>query len=295
MSDHGSNVPAMDDPRIQEARALRIDPGLSRAQLMKHFGVGNGTLTRWLRGIEPPGWTRRPNAKDDVRDRAVDLRRRGWSMPELAAEFGVSKSTVYLWTKDVPQDLDDGRARERRLRQARERTDARWAAHRESRDAERAQVHADAAAGVGALTDREVLLLGSVAYWCEGAKAKPWRQRWELQFINSDPVLIELFLRFVELQGVDRAGLRYRISIHRSADAEAAGRWWAEEVGVPFEAFQRPTLKKHNPATVRRNVGDAYRGCLVIYVPRSSRLYWKVEGVVRAIAVAGAPGAQVRM
>jgi hypothetical protein len=100
--------------------------------------------------------------------------------------------------------------------------------------------------------------------------------------------LILLFLRFVELLGVDRVGLRYRISIHESADADRAGRWWAELVDVPFDDFRRPTLKTHNPSTVRLNVGDSYRGCLMIYVPKSSRLYWRVEGIMRGIAVANA-------
>ena len=55
-------------------------------------------------------------------------------------------------------------------------------------------------------------------------------------------------------------------------------------VAVPADCFRRPTLKKHNPATVRRNVGDSYRGCLIIYVPKSSRLYWRIEGVMAGIA-----------
>ena len=74
------------------------------------------------------------------------------------------------------------------------------------------------------------------------------------------------------------------MSIHESADAEAAGRWWAEVAGVPFEIFRRPTLKTHNPSTVRHNVGDPYRGCLVVDVPDSRALYWKVEGLMSGIA-----------
>jgi hypothetical protein len=142
-------------------------------------------------------------------------------------------------------------------------------------------------AWVGELSDREVVLLGAAAYWCEGSKAKPWTpNRCRLIFINSDPALILLFLRFVELLGVDRDRLSYRISIHESADVEAAGRWWADVVGVPFEAFHRPTLKVHNPSTVRHNVGEPYRGCLVVSVPQSRTFYWKVEGVMRGIAAA---------
>jgi len=43
-----------------------------------------------------------------------------------------------------------------------------------------------------------------------------------------------------------------------------------------------PTLKRHNPKTVRKNVGDSYRGCLRINVRRSSGLYRRIEGWARA-------------
>src|SRR3954451_3969171 len=69
------------DPRREEARRLRVDPGLSPSELMRHVGVGSATLTDWLRGIEPPEWTRRPNAKDHLRNEAVELRKLGWSIP----------------------------------------------------------------------------------------------------------------------------------------------------------------------------------------------------------------------
>jgi hypothetical protein len=138
----------------------------------------------------------------------------------------------------------------------------------------------------GQLSRRDLLLLGAVAYWCEGTKAKPWRPTsLNLQFINGDETLILLFLRFVEALGVDRTTLRYRLSIHESADVQAATRSWAEVVGVPAERFQRATLKTHNPSTVRRNTGYSYRGCLVVYVPKSARLYWVVEGVMRGLAL----------
>ena len=70
-----------EDGQREHARRLRVDPGLSRSQLSRLFGVGDGTLTDWLRGIEPPEWTRRPNAKDDLRARAVEVRRPGATVP----------------------------------------------------------------------------------------------------------------------------------------------------------------------------------------------------------------------
>lgn len=259
---------------------------MSLAQLREHFGVSRDTLADWLWGEPTPEWTRRPTAKDRLREQALELRRSGRTVPEISAELGVAKSTAYHWVKHLPLDATIEQGAERRRQHSKHMTDTRWEPHRRARDAERAAVNEAGAARVGTLSDRELMLLGAVTYWCEGSKEKPWRRNnCNLQFINSDPVLIEVFLRFVELLGVDRSLLGYRLSIHESADVQAAGRWWAEVVGVPLESFRRPTIKTHNPSTVRLNVGDSYRGCLVVYVPKSSRLYWEVEAIMRGIAV----------
>jgi transposase len=275
------------DPRRDEARRLRVDPGMSRSQLMKHFGVGNGTLTEWLRGLDPPDWTQRPNAKDDLRDMAIEMRRDGCSVPQIAADLRVSKSTAYLWTRHIPLDRTPAEREERRRRHMEHMQEARWEPYRKARDADRAATGGRLSEWVGDLTDREVLLVGTVAYWCEGAKEKPWNQTLSLQFINSDPRLILLFLRYVELLGIGPAQLTYRLSIHETADVPAATAWWSDVVGVPVENFRRAILKTHKPSTVRRNVGDTYRGCLIVYVPKSSRLYWEVEGVMGGIAAGG--------
>lgn len=54
--------------------------------------------------------------------------------------------------------------------------------------------------------------------------------------------------------------------------------YWAQLAGMDATAFRRTTLKKHNPRTVRKNVGDSYRGCLAIYVTKSAELYRRTEG-----------------
>ncbi len=265
-----------------EARRLRVEEELSVAQIQARLGVTKHTLTQWLRGIPAPGWTRRPTAKDAIRARAVELRGAGWSVNDIALELGVATSTAWLWVKHLPLDRDTDRAR-RKAEHAKVMTDAQWAARRAQRDARRAAAATAAAAWLGAVSSRELALMGAVAYWCEGAKAKPWRPNdCEIIFTNSDPVLLLAFLAFLEQEGFSRAALNYRLSIHESADVAAAEGWWAARLGLPPERFQRATLKRHKPTT-RSNVGADYRGCLVVKVPRGRELYWRIEGIISAL------------
>ena len=52
--------------------------------------------------------------------------------------------------------------------------------------------------------------------------------------------------------------------------------------GADPAQFHNPTLKRHNPKTVRWNTGDDYHGCLRIDVQQSADLYRRIEGWARA-------------
>ena len=273
----------MTDSLAAEARRLRTVEQLSARQIQARLGIGKDKLYSLLRGVPPPAWTKRPNAKDDLHQMALKLRGEGWSVNDIALELGIAKSTAYQWVKHLPLDPDSERAKQKRAR-GKLLTDGRWAQHRLDREERRSAVHQASVREVGRLDERDLLLLGAAIYWCEGAKSKPWRRADRLQFINSDVRLLAVFLRFLEACGVGRELSTYRVSIHETADPEAAAAWWAKILDLPPERFRPATLKRHAPKTNRRNTGDDDHGCLIIVVPRSRELYWKVEGVMAAIA-----------
>ena len=66
--------------------------------------------------------------------------------------------------------------------------------------------------------------------------------------------------------------------IHETADIIGAERYWAERVGVDVTALGKTTLKRHSPKTIRKNVGEGYRGCLVVRVLGCADLYRRIEG-----------------
>jgi hypothetical protein len=77
--------------------------GKSRRQIKQILGpIRNATLDEALRGEPSPEWTRRPNAKDDLRARARELRAQGLDYEEITDAVGVSKGSVSLWVRDLP-------------------------------------------------------------------------------------------------------------------------------------------------------------------------------------------------
>ena len=53
--------------------------------------------------------------------------------------------------------------------------------------------------------------------------------------------------------------------------------------GAEPARFHRVTLKRHNPRTVRKNVGADYHGCLIVSVRQGADLYRRIEGWAGAI------------
>ncbi|MET7894068.1 hypothetical protein [Streptomyces mirabilis] len=270
---HSQNKYADFETLRERAIALRR-AGLSRRQIRDRLHVDNNDiLNRLLEGEPPPEWTKRPNAKDDLRAKARELRLQGWTYDQIQVELGCSKGSISLWVRDLPKP-------ERRdpSEQAKLASRKRWEHELAVRDEERQKTKAAAAAEIGTLSDRELFLVGVGMYWAEGSKDKPYDRRENVTFVNSDPGMIETFLRWLDLLGVERDRVRYCVMIHESADVAGSEQYWADLVGADRSAFNKTTIKKHNPKTVRKNVGASYRGCLTIKVRQSADLYRRIEG-----------------
>ncbi|MEU3851984.1 hypothetical protein [Streptomyces sp. NPDC029554] len=257
----------------ERAVALRR-AGLSRRQIRDRLHVDNNDiLNRLLEGEPPPAWTKRPNAKDDLREKARELRLQGWTYDRIQVELGCSKSSISLWVRDLPKP-----ERKRTPEEASAIARRGWEATLRLRDEERQRTKETARQAVGALSPRELFLLGVGLYWAEGGKDKPYDRRENVCFVNSDPGMIRVFLAWLDLLGVERERVRFAVMIHENADVPSAEQYWANLVEADHSAFHKTTLKRHNPKTVRKNTGNAYRGCLVIKVRKSADLYRRIEG-----------------
>ena len=143
-------------------------------------------------GVDPPPQTPRTRCgrrARELRAQGLDSRR----SPQLSAWPRVrSRCGCATWPArpgSVTRKAGDGRLRESA---ATGRLSARYS------EARRAAARAAAAAEIGNLAERELIIAGAIAYWCEGRKNKPGRRADRVVFINSDPALIRFFLRFLE-------------------------------------------------------------------------------------------------
>jgi transcriptional regulator with XRE-family HTH domain len=281
------------DVAIQLRREGRTYP-----EIRDELGVSKSSLSLWLRDLDFPTEEQRTALRagtpGEPADEALltgselarELRAEGWVLREIAEELGVAPKTAYVWCKGIPvppravhgRSPDEMRAMNRK----------RWDAELDRLDVVRQELITASLLKVGSLSVREADLAMATAYWCEGAKSKPWQRRETLDFINSDPDLIRLFCWWLARRNVPHSQCHLRVHIHETGDLQAATAFWAEVVGGTAASFAKPVIKRHNPKTKRKNIGVGYRGCLAISVRQSRDLYREIEGLWRGVA-AGLP------
>ena len=233
------------------AAAGGLQPSRIRSELKIY---NNGILNQLVKGEPPPARTKRPNAKDDLRQKARELRLQGWTYDRIEAELGCSRSSVSLWVRDLPKP-------ERRdpTEQAKLAARKRWEHELVIRDEQRQRTKEAATREIGELSARDLFMADVALYWAEGSKDKPYDRRENVLFVNSDPGVIRLYLAWLDLLGVERERLRYRVMIHMTADVEAAERYWADLVGVDVSTFRRPrsrnTTRRQSARTWARATG----------------------------------------
>jgi len=185
---------------------------------------------------------------DTVRAKALKARISGKSYSEIQKEFGVPKSTLSSWFKDVV--LSD---------KARERLDSRMRSegskkltvmnklqtHRAEQRAREA--HALAKKMIPVLTKRDLLIIGTVLYWAEGYKRLHIRDGKErmshsISFVNSDPTMIKAFLRFLhEVLTVPPEAVHLTMRLYPHINEESARLYWKDITKLPLSCFQRTT------------------------------------------------------
>ena len=208
-----------------------------------------------------------------VRERAAarKLRADGCTLAEIAAELGVSKSSVSLWVRDVPFEPRRGRrtARRRGPNVLQRRKQA------EIEELDRLGV-----ARIGELSEHAFLAAGAALYAGEGGKRDG-----SLKFTNSDAQMIAFYCAWLRhFFDIDETRLRLRLYLHEGLDLRAATVFWSRVTGIPPERHGMPYRAVADPSI---RTSKHPMGCpSVVY--SCSRTHRAVMGLVRALVSSAA-------
>ncbi len=224
--------------------------------------------------------------KHAAKERAVQLRKEGKTYQEIRTLVPVSKSTLSLWLREV------GLAKQ----QAQRITAKKRAAQRKGADAKHEQrlqrmaaVFAEAKKDVPKLSRHDLWLCGVLLYWGEGSKEKLYRGGQQIDFGNTDPAMIRLFILWLRrIMHVPDELIDLSIYIHEShrTHIDHISRFWLAIADMPHGIIKYVHYKKHRVATKRHNTREEYRGTLRIRVRKSIALQRKIQGWIYGITEA---------
>lgn len=165
-----------------------------------------------------------------LRDRAVELRRRGWSYNVIAKRLGVGKSTLSHWLREIPYEPNKTVIERIRLGPARS------AANKARRKLEHIRsLRAEGRRQIGEISDRDLLLLGLGLYMGEGTKLYE-----DVRIVNSDPQVIRVAMEWFRRScGVPNQNFAVVVHVYPDSSPTASVRYWARVIGVPQGQFEK--------------------------------------------------------
>ncbi len=89
--------------------------------------------------------------------------------------------------------------------------------------------------------------LGTILYWCEGSKRE---LDCRVEFVNSDPRMISVFLKFLRAKGIDERRLRIRMTLHVQDDENACKEYWKKVTALGDKNFMLTVVK--DPSVTRK-------------------------------------------
>ena len=90
--------------------------------------------------------------------------------------------------------------------------------------------------------DEKLKIAGIMLYWAEGARGGN-----TVDFANSDPQMIRLFLKFLRrICGVKEERLRVYLYVYAKSSVDAAKEYWHNVTGIPMLQFTKPYVREGN-------------------------------------------------
>jgi len=171
----------------------------------------------------------------EIKQKALELRKDGYSYNYISKITGVTKSTLSEWLSNVnytpnKHTLDTiGKARaasglKKHLLKV------------ESLNRARAQAKKD----IGDLSKRDLFMLGLGVYIGEGTKSFDGTR-----ISNSNPKIIKFSIKWLkEICGLELVNLRIRIHLYPDNDEKICVNFWSKETGIPVNQFHKSIIDR---------------------------------------------------
>ncbi len=167
--------------------------------------------------------------------KAIDLRKKGYSVSDISTNLHVSKGSVSTWVRSVALTN-----KQRSILKYRSYTPEIIEKRRQTRIKnemeKRESIILNHSIEISKIDKNMLKMIGIALYWGEGAKTMKGMAR----ISNSDPSIIKIGMRFFrEICGVDNLRFRAHIHIHSKEAVASAEKYWSDITGIPIAQFYK--------------------------------------------------------
>lgn len=191
----------------------------------------------------------------EIKKNAISLRKKGYSIKEVAKLCKISVGTASLWLREIK--LSE-KAKERiQKRRILGKDKARnFARKRKTESIKIAQEEAEKELQYYSPRVTDARLLVAFLFWAEGEKTDQ-----NVTFINSDPKMVQVFLKlFRTYFDLDDSKFRALVHIHEYHSESKIIDFWTDVTDIPREQFQKTYKKKNTGIRKKEN----YKGSISI-------------------------------
>jgi transcriptional regulator with XRE-family HTH domain len=178
-----------------------------------------------------------------TREKALALRKAGYSYSYISTKTGLSKSTLSYYLHDIPFVPNEVTIRligNARVQSA--QTKARL--KQDSFDKAKKMAKKD----VGHINKRDLFMLGLGIYIGEGSKTQDI-----IRVVNTDYRVINLFIEWLCMMGYTRKNFSIRIHLYPDSKIREAESFWVTKTGLPYSQFQKVCIDQRINKDRKRN------------------------------------------
>jgi|WetSurMetagenome_2_1015567.scaffolds.fasta_scaffold58930_3 hypothetical protein len=210
----------------------------------------------------------------NLKEKAVTLRKQGYSIKEIAKLLHVAASTSSSWLSNIKLSPEVKQILAQKMVLGQYKSSV---VIREKTRQRKLQINEEAVALLKRIKPNAELdaLLCSILYWAEGSKHCSL-----VSFTNSDPEMISIFLKlFRSAFELDESKFRCLVHIHEYHNDEEEKLYWSNITAIPVSQFNK---SYHKPHTGKRKKLD-YHGTISIRY-YDSRIAVKINSLYNMFA-----------
>lgn len=224
-----------------------------------------------------------------VRAKALKARIIGKSYNEIQREFGIPKSTLSGWFKDVVLSDKASHRLDMRMRSKGAEKLIELNKLQTVKAKERARImQSNGKRDLPDIDKKDLAFVGALLYWAEGykrLKIKDGRERMDhkISFVNSDAEMISVFIRFIrETLNIPEEKIHLSMRLYAHINEDQARTYWMRATGLSSGCFYKTTYLVSGASKGKRPFNRLPYGTLQVEVCDTAKFHYligMIEGV----------------